>query len=145
TGSGTDADVVNGEIYAADRGARVENLSFGAATALRAELDAIQSHPNTLFVVAAGNDGANNDVVGDFPCNYDLPNILCVAASTRADTLASFSDFGARTVDLAAPGVDVVSTWPAAIRPDRAAIPGDNRWAIESGTSMATPHVAGVA
>src|SRR4051794_1415023 len=89
-GSGTDADVVNGEAYAANRGARIVNLSLGASTALKSESDVISSHPNTLFVVAAGNDGLNNDTSPDYPCNYDLPNILCVGATDRNDQLAFF-------------------------------------------------------
>jgi subtilisin family serine protease len=144
-GSGTDADVVNGEMYAANRGARIVNLSLGASTPLSSEFDVISSHPDTLFVVAAGNDGLNNDAAPDYPCNYDLPNILCVAATDRSDSLAQFSDFGVQSVDLAAPGVDIASTWPVGLRPARPVVAGDNRWAIESGTSMSTPLVAGVA
>src|SRR4051812_349633 len=144
TGSGTDADVINGEVYGAEH-AKVVNLSLGASTPDPLEEAAIREHPNTMFVVAAGNTPLNNDQNPDYPCNYGLPNILCVAATDRADQLASFSAFGPHTVDLGAPGVDIASTWPAAIAPARQVVVGDNHWAIESGTSMATPHVAGVA
>ena len=76
---------------------------------------------NTLFVFAAGNDGADNDVVPQYPCNYHLPgaygpgapNVVCVAATNDLDELADFSNHGAASVHLAAPGVDILSTWPA--------------------------------
>jgi serine protease len=67
---------------------------------------------NTLFVFAAGNDGANNDAVPRYPCNYRAPNVLCVAATDRNDQLAGFSNYGASSVHLAAPGVDSLSTVP---------------------------------
>ena len=74
--------------------------------------------PNTLFVVAAGNDGTDNGKIPHYPCNYgappdNLPNVICVAATDQNDVLASFSNYGATSVDLAAPGVAVTSTWPA--------------------------------
>ena len=92
-----------------------------------------------LFVAAAGNGGAdgvgdNNDAVGDLPVRVRCcPNVLCVAASDNRDQLAPFSNYGATSVDLAAPGVSIASTWPG----------GGYSWS--SGTSMATPHVSGAA
>ena len=86
-----------------------------------------------LFVAAAGNGGANTDVVANYPSNYDLPNIISVAATDASDNRAGFSNYGATTVDLGAPGVSILST----VRN------GGYGWA--SGTSMATPHVSGVA
>jgi subtilisin family serine protease len=132
-GSGFVSDAITAYAYAARNGARVVNASLGGPTFSRAEHDAIAAAPNTLFVVAAGNDGADNDTTPEYPCDYDLANIVCVAASGHDDTLASFSNYGPANVDLAAPGVDIASTWPGA------------RYVLLDGTSMATPHVAGAA
>jgi thermitase len=132
-GSGYVSDVVTAYAYAARKGARVVNASLGGDSFSRAEHDAIVAAPDTLFVVAAGNDGANDDVTSEYPCDYDLSNVVCVAASDRDDSLASFSNYGAATVDLAAPGVDIASTWLG------------GGYALLDGTSTATPHVTGAA
>ena len=86
-----------------------------------------------IFVAAAGNDTQNNDYsfLGSYPASYDLDNIVSVAAIDDAGQLSYFSNYGANTVDLAAPGEDVLSTW----------IKGT--YYTASGTSMATPHVSG--
>ena len=88
---------------------------------------------NVLFVASAGNAGKDNDATPDYPCNHDLANVICVGATDRADALAEFSNFGARAVDLAAPGVGIPST----------IINGE--YSYEDGTSMAAPHVTGTA
>jgi subtilisin family serine protease len=132
-GSGRVSDVVKAYGYAARHGAQILNASLGGGSYSRAERDAIAAAPDVLFVVAAGNDGADNDVAGSYPCNYGLDNIVCVAASDQSDGLASFSNHGATTVDIAAPGVNIASAWPGAT------------WTLLDGTSMATPHVAGAA
>nr|MBA3327945.1 S8 family serine peptidase [Solirubrobacterales bacterium] len=85
-------------------------------------------------------DGLGDDVdaAGEYPCAYDLANVVCVAASDRNDQLASFSNYGATRVDLTAPGVDILSDQPPSST-------GAPRYAFYNGTSMATPHVSGVA
>ena len=137
-GSGRVSDVILAYAYASANGARVVNLSLGATTPSRAERDAIAAFPATYFVAAAGNGGADgvgddNDAVPTYPCAYPLPNLICVAASDNRDGLAGFSNYGKGSVDLAAPGVSIASTWPG----------GGYSWS--SGTSMATPHVSGTA
>jgi len=137
-GSGSIGNLIQAYAYAFQHGAKVVNLSLGSGTSSQAERDAIAAFQTMLFVSAAGNGGAdgvgdNDDVSATFPCAYVLPNVLCVAASDNRDQLAPFSNFGALSVDLAAPGVSIASTW----------IGGGYSWA--SGTSMATPHVSGAA
>ena len=131
-GGGTVSDVILAYRYAAARGARVVNLSLGGPDLSIAERDAIAAAPGTMFVAAAGNSGTNTDVVPEYPCAHTLPNVVCVAASDNSDARPPFSNYGATSVDLAAPGAQIAST-----------VPGG--WAYLSGTSMATPHVAGAA
>ncbi len=133
SGSGSSADVASALAYAGEHGVKVVNLSLGSDHGSLAEETAIRNHPNTLYVAAAGNDAADNDSTGSFPCNYELSNILCVGASDSSDRVASFSNYGLLKVDLFAPGVSILSTLPA------------SQYGWGSGTSMAAPHVAGVA
>ncbi|HEY6594358.1 MAG TPA: S8 family serine peptidase [Asanoa sp.] len=116
-GSGSNADIADAFTYAAANGAKVVNASLGGPAQSQAISDAITDHPNTLFVVAAGNGGADgigddNDVTPTYPCNYTAANLLCVGATDNNDSLANFSNYGATSVDLAAPGVDIDSTRP---------------------------------
>ena len=144
-----DAEVTTAAIdgafrYACAKGARVVNGSFGAegpGSYSQTIHDAIAACPNTLFVFSAGNGGL--DGIGDdsdaarvYPCTDTSDNVVCVAASTPLDELASFSNFG-QSVDLAAPGEDIDSTFPTTIAPFD--------YATGSGTSMAAPHVSGAA
>ena len=130
--SGNDADIIAAINYAADKGVRVSNNSYGGGPFSQAVFDAIQAS-DSVFVAAAGNDGTSNDAIPHYPSNYALSGIISVAASDDADQLASFSNFGVQTVDLAAPGVDILSTIQ------------NGNYGLLSGTSMASPHVAGAA
>ena len=114
---------------------RVINCSWGGGEYSAALESAIRASGDAgiLFVAAAGNSATNNDTTPEYPANYTPSNVISVAAVTKTNSLASFSNYGATTVDIAAPGVSIYST-----------IPG-NRYAIYSGTSMATPFVSGVA
>ena len=103
--------VLEGLAYAGPR-ARVVNLSLGGPGDLQPETDVIRASPNTLFVAAAGNDGTDNDAIPVGPCNVPLPNVLCVAAIDADGNLADFSNYGAISVDVAAPGVDIQSSVP---------------------------------
>jgi serine protease len=140
SGSGTTADAIEGIDYAVGRknagvNLRVLSNSWGGGGFSQALADSITAAntANMLFVAAAGNAGTNNDTTPSYPASYDIPNVVSVAATDRSDALASFSNFGATSVDLGAPGVNILSTTPS------------NTYSVFSGTSMATPHVAGVA
>jgi subtilisin family serine protease len=132
-GALTSTRIADAFSYACGEGARIVNGSFGGPNFSSTVKAAIDACPTTLFVFAAGNDGVNNDASPRYPCSYASPNIVCVGATNQPDNLASFSNRGPVSVDLAAPGVDIVST-----------VPG-NDWHWFSGTSMAAPHVAGAA
>lgn len=108
--------------YAGQNGARVANMSLGGTSESTAELDALAENPQTLYVIAAGNDSQDNDSVGHYPCDFEpgtvptgsgVENVVCVAATDQADGLASFSDWGVENVDLGAPGTQILSTYPA--------------------------------
>lgn len=113
-GSGTNAAIAAAFNYAGDNGADIVNASLGGPGFSQTMRDAIAGAPNTLFVVAAGNEGNNNDsgFTPNFPCNYSTANNICVAATNSNDALAGFSNRGATSVDLAAPGRSIFSTMP---------------------------------
>jgi len=135
TGAGTSADAIAAIDYAVANGAQVINASWGGGPFSTAMFNVISAanDAGVLFVAAAGNESNNNDRTPSYPADYDLPNVISVAATDDADTLAGFSNFGANSVDLGAPGVSILST----VR--------NNGYASLNGTSMAAPYVAGVA
>ncbi len=132
-GSGSTADAVEAVQYATMMGVRLTSNSWGGGGFSQALFDAIADAQTAgiLFVAAAGNSSSNTDTSPHYPSSYNLDNIVAVAATDHNDALASFSSYGATTVDLAAPGVDILSTFPG------------NSYGYLSGTSMATPHVSG--
>src|ERR671910_246638 len=112
-GGGYTSDAATAIVYAVRHGVHVINASYGSYKPSDAEKDAIayaQRH-DTLIVAAAGNDSEDSDQTPSYPADYDFDNIISVAASTSSDKLASFSNFGNRSVDLAAPGVEIGSNW----------------------------------
>jgi large repetitive protein len=136
SGSGSTANAIKAIDYAVSRGAKVLNNSWGSAgSGNRALQDAIarSERAGALFVAAAGNAGSDNDRRPTYPASYNLPNVISVASTTSADGLSSFSNRGARSVHVGAPGSAIYST-----------VPG-NRYLSLSGTSMAAPHVSGAA
>jgi thermitase len=139
-GFGSTKNAIESINYAVERkkagvNVRVISASWGSFSKSKALEDAIRAAGDAgiLFVAAAGNSGTDNDKKPHYPASYNLPNVISVAALDRADNLASFSCYGAKTVHIAAPGKDIVSTWLK------------NSFREASGTSMATPQVAGVA
>lgn len=139
-GFGSTKNAIEAINYAVDRkkagvNIRVINASWGSTMYSKALEDAIRAagENGILFVAAAGNNSTDNDRRPHYPSNFDLPNVISVAALDRNDELASFSNFGAKTVHIAAPGKEIVSTWL------------NEQYREASGTSMATPQVAGVA
>lgn len=133
-GSGSVSGAVMALDYATVMGARITNNSWGGGSFSQTLLDAINAAgaADGVFVAAAGNSGSDNDVINHFPAGYTAANIIAVAATDHNDNLASFSNYGAASVDIAAPGVDILSTVPRG-------------YGVKSGTSMATPHVTGAA
>ena len=138
-GSGSTSDAIAAINYATrmrrDFGVNVvaTNNSWGGGGSSAALRRAIQAGGDAgiLFVAAAGNEGVNNDVTPSYPANDTSAAVIAVAATDRSNRLASFSNYGATSVDIAAPGAAIYST-----------VPG-NGYASYSGTSMATPHVSG--
>jgi len=139
-GSGTTANAILAIEYATRMRAQLTNNSWGGGSFSQALRDAIDAagRAGQLFIAAAGNGGTdnigdNNDLLPHYPSNYPLDNIIAVAATDHNDRLGIFSNFGLTSVDLGAPGVSILSTLPG------------NSYTTASGTSMATPHVSGVA
>lgn len=142
-GGGSSSNVARAILYASAMGAKISNNSWGGGAYSQTIENAIATanQRGMLFVVAAGNANANNDTTTSYPCNSPQPNVLCVAATDHNDNKASFSNYGAVNVDLGAPGVSILSTVPT----DTCALCASSGYRFMSGTSMATPHVAGAA
>lgn len=134
-GSGSLAGALKAIDYATENGAHFTSNSWGGGGFSQSLYDSIKraQDKNMLFIAAAGNDGKDNDARPSYPASYDLDNIISVAAVDRNGDLASFSNYGRTTVDVAAPGVEILSTVK------------DGQYKEYRGTSMATPHVAGIA
>jgi subtilisin family serine protease len=134
SGWGTIDQFIAGLSYAVAHGARLSNNSWTVAGFSQSLYDALASARarGHVAVCAAGNNTNNDDTTPVYPASFGLDNIVSVAATDRNDHLASFSNYGAKNVDLAAPGVDVLSTLPG------------KAYGLRSGTSMATPYVTGV-
>ncbi|KUO75864.1 MAG: hypothetical protein APF81_05395 [Desulfosporosinus sp. BRH_c37] len=131
-GIGYTSDAIEAIQYAEANGATIANCSWWTSENNIALKDAI-STSNMLFVTAAGNSGANNDLSPVYPANFNLSNVISVAALDNQGNLASFSNYGLNNVDIAAPGKDIIST-----------IPG-NGYSYLSGTSMSSAYTSGVA
>lgn len=134
TGSGSTEGAISAIDYAIKRGVDIMSNSWGGGGYSKALEDVIKkaNDAGIVFVAAAGNDSANNDSTPHYPSNYPVDNVISVAAHQITDDLASFSCFGRKTVHIAAPGKNILSTI------------NNGGYAVYSGTSMATPHVSGV-
>lgn len=139
-GFGSTKDAIEAINYVIDRkkagvNVRVISASWGSTAYSKALEDVIRKagEEGITFIAAAGNSSTDNDRQPHYPSSHKLPNVISVAALDRFDQLASFSNFGVKSVHIAAPGKEIMSTW----------LKGNYREA--SGTSMATPYVSGVA
>lgn len=140
SGSGSIDDAVAAIEYAVamkNSGVNLKVLSnswggSGRSTALEEAITAARQ-AGILFAAAAGNSASDNDVYPSYPASYEHDSVVSVAATDADGNLAGFSNYGAVSVDVAAPGVNIISTYPGA------------QYKSLSGTSMATPHVSGIA
>lgn len=134
SGSGSTEQAIEAIDYAVKMGVDITSNSWGGGEFSQALSDAIlnASNKGVIFVAAAGNDSRNNDQTPHYPSSYELPNVIAVAGLTAQNELASWSNFGKGSVHIAAPGKNINSTV------------NGYAYKVFSGTSMATPHVAGV-
>lgn len=133
-GSGSTADAILAIDYATKIGVDIMSNSWGGGGRSEALYEAIKRAQDAgiIFTAAAGNSSSDNDKRAQYPANYELDNVISVAAHNYNDQIASFSCYGANTVHVSAPGRNILSTTPG------------NTYSVYSGTSMATPHVTGV-
>lgn len=132
SGTGPTEYAIKAIDYAVKMNVNVISASWGGGPLNEVLKAAIENaaKKNIMFIAGAGNDGTNNDMTPFYPASYDLENIVSVAAHHNAGNLAAFSNFGLKKVHISAPGQNILSTLP------------DNKYAVWSGTSMATPHVS---
>lgn len=133
SGNGAISDAIKAVEYATKMGVHVMSNSWGGGGFSQTMFSAIQkaNEAGIVFVAAAGNSASDNNIVAHYPSNYQVENVIAVAATDSSDRLASFSNWGSQTVHLGAPGVNIYSTHLS------------DGYAYLSGTSMATPHVTG--
>jgi subtilisin family serine protease len=144
-GGGYISDAISALNYAVANGAQISNNSWGGGDYSQAFVNALQAAANAghIFVAAAGNDSNNNDQYPAYPASYEVENVVAVAATDHNDDLAWFSNFGPATVDLGAPGDNILSTFPTYLTDAMSNYGLPINYGAISGTSMATPHVAG--
>lgn len=132
---GTTSDAIRVINYARLNGAHIINASWGGGGYSQGLFAAIEAcyMADISFIAAAGNDGMNTNSTPHYPSSYDLPNVVSVASTDKNDQISAFSNYGHRNADIAAPGSSILSC----------GIGSNSAYQYLSGTSMATPHVAG--
>lgn len=141
-GIGTVADVVEAMQYARSQGAGVVNASYSGPDFSQAEQEAVSAlnAAGILLVAAAGNEGLDNDQTPSYPASYGLANIISVGATNPGDGLAGFSNYGFNSVHVAAPGIDVISTYPPEVEVLRADFEaGAAGWTLDAPIGIARP------
>lgn len=134
SGSGETIDAIAAIDYGIKRGVNVMSNSWGGGEKEQSLEDAIKAAEaaGITFVAAAGNESANNDKTASFPANYEVGNVISVGSYTSAGAKSNFSNYGLKSVHVTAPGSNILSTYK------------NGGYTTMSGTSMATPHIAGI-
>lgn len=134
SGSGETIDAIAAIDYGIKRGVNVMSNSWGGGEREQSLEDAIKAAEKAgiTFVAAAGNESSDNDSTDSFPANYDVSNVISVGSFTSTGAKSSFSNYGVKSVHVTAPGSNILSTYK------------NGKYTTMSGTSMATPHVAGI-